>query len=153
MLSSAKFKQVVEIDWAGFLSAAARSLNNTQSTLTKTVADVEKNLGIALFYRTSRDLDLWAYANDVTLDFSRPGKPTDNAFIESFNGPLRAECLNAHWFMSLGDAREKLERWRRDCKEVRLHSAIGNNVPISLVHRPDALSPSEREKAKISRSR
>ena len=45
----------------------------------------------------SHDLDLWAYANDVTLDFSRPGKPTDNGFIEAFNSKLRAECLNAHW--------------------------------------------------------
>ncbi len=62
----------------------------------------------------SRDLDLWAYQNDVTLDFSRPGKPTDNAFIESFNGKFRAECLNTHWFMGLDDARSKLEDWRRD---------------------------------------
>ena len=46
----------------------------------------------------SRDLDLWAYANDVTLDFSRPGKPTDNAYIEAFNGKFRADCLNAYWF-------------------------------------------------------
>ena len=67
----------------------------------------------------SRDLDLWAYAKDVVLDFSRPGKPTDNAFIESFNGKFRAECLNAHWFMSLDDAREKMEEWRRDYNEVR----------------------------------
>lgn len=62
----------------------------------------------------SRDLDLWAYAHDVVLDFSRPGKPMDNAFIEAFNGRLRAECLNAHWFLTLADAREKLECWRRD---------------------------------------
>jgi putative transposase len=60
----------------------------------------------------SRDLDLWAYQRGVTLDFSRPGKPTDNAFIESFNGKFRAECLNAHWFMSLDDARRKCEAWR-----------------------------------------
>jgi putative transposase len=61
----------------------------------------------------SRDLDLWAYQKGVTLDFSRPGKPTDNAFIEAFNGRFRAECLNQHWFLSLADAREKLEDWRR----------------------------------------
>ena len=66
----------------------------------------------------SRDLDLWAYQRDVTLDFSRPGKPTDNAFIESFNGKFRAECLNAHWFMSLDDARRKCEAWRRDYNET-----------------------------------
>ena len=61
----------------------------------------------------SRDLDLWAYAKGVTLDFSRPGKPTDNAFIEAFNGRFRAECLNTHWFLTLADAREKLEDWRK----------------------------------------
>lgn len=57
----------------------------------------------------SRDLDLWAYQNDVTLDVSRPGKPADNAFIEAFNGRFRTECLNTHWFLSLGDAKES---WR-----------------------------------------
>lgn len=56
----------------------------------------------------SRDMDLWAYRHDVTLDFSRPGKPTDNAFIEAFNGRLRTECLNAHWFLNLADAAEKI---------------------------------------------
>ena len=56
----------------------------------------------------SRDLDLWAYAKGVTLDFSQPGKPTDNAFIEAFNGRPRAECLNAHWFLTLTDACEKV---------------------------------------------
>ena len=81
----------------------------------------------------SRDLDLWAYQNDVVLDFSRPGKPTDNAFIESFNGKFRAECLNAHWFLCLDDARRKMEEWRRDYNEVRPHSAIGYKPPISLI--------------------
>jgi putative transposase len=57
----------------------------------------------------SRDLDLWAYQRGVTLDFSRPGKQTDNAFIEAFNGRFRAECLNAHWFLTLADAKEKME--------------------------------------------
>ena len=59
----------------------------------------------------SRDLDLWAYTRGVTLDFSRPGKPTDNAYIEAFNGRFRAECLNAHWFLTLADAAEKMEDW------------------------------------------
>ncbi len=61
----------------------------------------------------SRGPDLWAYANNVTLDFSSPGKPTDNGFIKAFNSKLRAECLNAHWFLTLADSREKLETWRR----------------------------------------
>ena len=73
----------------------------------------------------SRDLDLWAYANNVILDFSRPGKPTDNGFIEAFNSKLRSECLNAHWFLTLADSREKLETWRRYYNEERPHSAIG----------------------------
>jgi len=89
----------------------------------------------------SRDLDLWAYQNNVTLDFSRPGKPTDNAFIESFNGRLRAECLNTHWFLSVADAREKLEDWRRDYNEVRPHGAIGNKPPAALLHCIGATSP------------
>lgn len=77
----------------------------------------------------SRDLDLWAYMNGVTLDFSRPGKPTDNAFSESFNGKVRAECLNTAWFLSLEEARSKCEAWRIDYNEVRPHSAIGWNTP------------------------
>ncbi len=79
----------------------------------------------------SRDLDLWAYSHDVILDFSRPGKPTDNAFIEAFNGRFRSECLNTHWFLTLADAREKLE-----ANEDRPHGAIGYKPPIALMN-PD----------------
>ena len=78
-------------------------------------------------------MDKWAYEREVELDFSRPGKPTDNAFAESFNGKVRAECLNTAWFMSLDDARSKCEAWRRDYNEVRPHSAIGNKPPITLI--------------------
>ena len=89
----------------------------------------------------SRDLDLWAYAKGVTLDFSRPGKPTDNAFAEAFNGRVRAECLNAHWFLTLADAREKLEAWRRYYNEDRPHGAIGQKPPISLQNSGGVTSP------------
>lgn len=89
----------------------------------------------------SRDLDLWAYQGNVALDFSRPGKPTDNAFVESFHRKLRAECLNTHWFISLDDARRKCEACRRDYDEERPHSAIGNKVPIALVERSAAHGP------------
>lgn len=88
----------------------------------------------------SRDLDLWAYRNGIILDFSRPGKPTDNAFIEAFNRRFRAECLNAHWFLSLADAHGKLEAWRRDYNEVRPHSAIGNKPPITLTNQASETS-------------
>jgi putative transposase len=89
----------------------------------------------------SRDLDLWAYTNGVTLDFSRPGKPTDNAFIEEFNGRFRAECLNAHWFMSLADAQEKLEDWSRYYNEERPHGAIGQKTPVTLLNHDGVASP------------
>ncbi len=89
----------------------------------------------------SRDLDLWAYQRGVTLDFSRPGKPTDNAFIEAFNSKFRQECLSAHWFLTLADAREKVEAWRRYYNEERPHSAIGYNAPISLVNHDGASGP------------
>lgn len=72
----------------------------------------------------SKAMDKWAYERGVELDFSRPGKPTDNAKIESFNGRLRQECLNMHWFLSLDDARSKIEAWRQYYNETRPHSAL-----------------------------
>ena len=90
---------------------------------------------------TTRDLDLWAYQRGVVLDFSRPGKPTDNAFIEAFNGRFRAECLNTHWFLSLADAQEKMEDWRRYYNEERPHGATGQKPPITLLDRDGAASP------------
>ena len=80
----------------------------------------------------SKAVDMWAYWNDVKLDFIRPGKPTDNAFIESFNGRFRQECLNEHWFLSLEDAGEKIEVWRRGCNEHRPHSSLGNVSPAEF---------------------
>lgn len=77
----------------------------------------------------------------MTLDFSRPGKPTDNAFIEAFNGRLRSDCLSAHLFLTLADAREELEDWRKDYNEVRPHGAIGNKPPVSLMTPAGASSP------------
>ena len=78
---------------------------------------------------TSKRLDQWAYLNGVELDFSRPGKPTDNAFIEAFNGRFRQECLNENWFLSLEDAEEKVESWRSYYNGERPHSALGNLSP------------------------
>ena len=78
---------------------------------------------------TSKALDQWAYLNGVELDFSRPGKPTDNAIVEAFNGRLRAECLNENWFLSLDDAKEKIEDWRRYYNGERPHGALGNLTP------------------------
>ena len=74
-------------------------------------------------------LDKWAYDNNVVLDFSRPGKPTDNPFVESFNGSFRDECLNVNWFMSLDDAKNKIENWRQDYNYFRPHSSLSDTPP------------------------
>lgn len=76
-----------------------------------------------------RALDAWAYWKKVKLDFIRPGKPSDNAYIESFNGRLREECLNDQVFLSIEDAQQKLEAWRIDYNEVRPHSSLENRTP------------------------
>lgn len=80
----------------------------------------------------SKSLDLWAYCKKVQLDFSRPGKPTDNAFIESFNGKFRSECLDQHWFLSLEEASKIIEAWRYDYNHSRPHSALGNVSPVEF---------------------
>jgi putative transposase len=77
----------------------------------------------------SRALDKWAYDNGVTMGFSRPDKPVDNAMIESFNGSFRNECLNVNWFLSMEDAREKIEKWREDYNKFRPHSSLGDLPP------------------------
>jgi putative transposase len=81
---------------------------------------------------TSKVLDQWAYLNGVELDFIRPGKPTDNALIESFNGRFREECLNESWFLSLEDAREKVEEWRQHYNRERPHGSLGNLSPVEF---------------------
>ena len=91
----------------------------------------------------SKVMDRWAYENGVTLHFSRPGKPTDNAMIESFNGTLRDECLNVNWFLSLEDARDKIEQWRRDYNEYRPHSSLGGMPPSEYTQQLQAAEKSQ----------
>jgi putative transposase len=79
----------------------------------------------------SKALDAWAYQNGVQLEFSRPGKPTDNAFAESFNGRFRDECLNQHWFASLEEVRQTVEEWRIDYNTERPHQALGQQTPAA----------------------
>ena len=67
------------------------------------------------------------------MDFSRPGKPTDNALVESFNASLRDECLNVHWFLSLEDAQEKIEHWRQEYNQYRPHSSLNNQTPEEFI--------------------
>lgn len=90
---------------------------------------------------TSRALEEWAYRRGVQLHFIQPGKPTQNAFVESFNGRFRDECLNEHWFASLAEARERIEEWRVDYNQVRPHGSLGNQTPheyaANLEHQPE----------------
>ena len=79
-----------------------------------------------------RLVDLGAYANGVVMEFSRPGKPTDNTFIESFNGRMRDECLNVHWFDDLTDAQKKSQAWRREYHESRPHRSLSELSPLEL---------------------
>lgn len=85
-----------------------------------------------------RLLDQWAYLNGVALDFSRPETPTDNAFIEAFNARVRVECLNASWFLSLADARERIEAWRVDYNTERPHSSLGHLTPRAFARQAGA---------------
>lgn len=91
----------------------------------------------------SKVLDKWAYENKVELGFSRPGKPTDNPFIESFNRSFRDECLNANWFFSLEDAQEKFDNWKEDYNNYRPHSSLGDMSPNEYIeineNSPDSL--------------
>ena len=80
----------------------------------------------------SRAMDAWAYVHDVRLEFIRPGKPVENAFIESFNGRLRDECLNAQVFASTAEAQRVLDAWRHDYNHVRTHSSLQDRTPAAL---------------------
>jgi len=79
---------------------------------------------------TGKALDAWAYARDVKIHFIQPGKPSQNGFIESFNGKLRDECLNEHWFMGMDDARRLIEDWRIEYNHDRPHSSLGGMTPV-----------------------
>jgi putative transposase len=84
-------------------------------------------------------LDEWAYNRGVKLNFIRPGKPVENAYIESFNGKLRDECLNQNWFITLRNARETIETWRIDYNEFRPHSSLGDLSPLEYVNKTEKI--------------
>jgi len=94
-------------------------------------SDITVDNGTEFF---SKAMDAWCHARGVRLDFIRPGRPTENGYIESFNGKLRDECLNAEIFLDLVDARRKLEAWRRDYNENRPHSSIRNLTPVEYAN-------------------
>jgi len=91
----------------------------------------------------SRALEDWAYRRGVLLDFIRPGKPVENAFIESFNGRLRDECLNVEQFASVADAQAKIEAWRVDYNQRRPHGSLGHLTPTEFVEQRQAMRVAE----------
>jgi len=82
----------------------------------------------------SKEADRWAYEHSVTLDFSRPGKPTDNPYVESFNGKLGDECLLVHWFLSMEDATQKITSWKDDYNHFRPHSTLRDRSPEEFIN-------------------
>jgi putative transposase len=104
--------------------------------LARTLESVKDDYGVPRMIRVdngpefvSKEPDLWAYCNNVILDFSRPGKSADNAFIESFNARVRQECLNEHWFLFLEDARSKIAEWHESYNHERPHSMLVYKTP------------------------
>jgi putative transposase len=95
---------------------------------------------------TGRALDQWAYRNGVDLKLIQAGKPTQNAYIESFNGKFRDECLNEHWFSTLAEARVLINEWRRDYNEERPHSMLNYLTPSEFAARARTTSSCERVK-------
>lgn len=89
---------------------------------------------------SGRLLDLWAYHCKARIDFSRPGKPTDNCYVETFNGSLRDECLNLHWFETIGEAKAIIEGWRREYNETRPHMALNDAAPEEYARRLGVLN-------------
>lgn len=92
---------------------------------------------------TSKALEAWVWERGVKLDFTHPGKPTENGHIESFNGRLRDECLNVNQFLSLADAKHKLDTWQWDYNTHRPHGSLGHLTPTEYVDRYDKQAPSK----------
>lgn len=99
---------------------------------------------------TSRALDHWAYRNGVKLDYIRPGKPTENGFIESFNAAVRRECLSQHYFVNVVDARCVLSTWRDEYNNARPHRALGQLPPAQ--YRRQVESTGDRKKLALRRA-
>lgn len=91
---------------------------------------------------TSQELDQWAHAHGIRLQFIRPGKPVENAYIESFNGKFRDECLNESWFVNLRDAQRTIEAWRVEYNVARPHSGLANRTPAEFAEEFLTTAPS-----------
>jgi putative transposase len=95
-------------------------------------------------------LDAWAFQRGVALHFIQPGKPVQNAFIESFNGKFRDECLNEHWFVTLQEAQVVIEAWRREYNEERTHSTLGDVTPMEFINNHQDRSQTPQESTSLA---
>jgi putative transposase len=95
-------------------------------------------------------MDLWAYTHKVQMDFNRPGKPTDNATVESFNGKFRDECLNTHWFESIPDAKKKIDAWRWDYNEHPPHRSLEGLTPRELAVKSGSSGPQNHSRSGLN---
>lgn len=119
--------QIVDFSISGHrLARHLAELNNTCGLPKTVVCDNGSEL-------TSKAMFLWSKAFGVRLHFIQPGKPTQNAFVESFNGKFRDSCLNLHWFTDIGDARKAIDQWRKHYNEVRPHSSLGYLPPAKYI--------------------
>ncbi len=98
----------------------------------------------------SQAVDAWAHARSVQLRFIRPGKPVENAVVESFNGRCRDECLNEHLFVSIEEARATLGTWRIDYNAIRPHSRLGNLTPEAFAEKHRVSYPADSESVRLS---
>jgi putative transposase len=129
------------------LEVASRMSGSTVGeALDRVLEDAPRPRSITVDHGTefqSRALEDWAYRRGVQLDFIRPGKPIENAFIESFNGRLRDECLNVHQFASIADAQTKIEGWRLDYNQRRPHGSLGHLTPSEFVAQRQVMTTAE----------
>ena len=129
------------------LEVASRMSGSTVGeALDRALQDAPRPRSITVDHGTefqSRALEDWAYRRGVQLDFIRPGKPIENAFIESFNGRLRDECLNVEQFTSVADAQAKIEAWRVDYNQRRPHGSLGHLTPTEFIEQRQAIQVAE----------
>jgi putative transposase len=141
LMSGRRFRAFAVLDeWSRESLAIEVDLSLTGERVTRVLEQLRNRRGLPTVIQADngpelrgRVLDQWAYDNGVRLQFIEPGKPIQNAHIESFNARLREECLNEHVFVSLDDARSKIEKWRVEYNRERPHSSLGNLTPEEFV--------------------
>ncbi len=155
LMSGRRFRALAVIDeWSRESLAIEVDLSLTGQRVTRVLDRLATRHGLPAVIQsdngpefTSRVLDQWAYHNQVRLQFIEPGEPIQNAFIESFNSRLREECLNQHVFVSLDDARSKIEQWRIEYNRERPHSSLGYLTPEEF-----AVQASNQRRSAVART-